>query len=255
MSVIIHARGRPYGVLGGDTTKQRKFTGEDVHFLQSVANVLAAAIERRQLEEELLDISGREQQRIGQDLHDGICQELAGLHFMAGLIARELPENLGAQGKIGEITQYLRTTIEHARMLARGLSPVQLESNGLMSALEELASTTEQLFKIRCRFDCEQPVLIQDNAIATHLYRIAQEAIHNAIKHGHATNVSITLESSGDRPALTILDDGAGLPAESSSIQGMGLRIMSYRAGMIGGRLSVGRARGKGTKVVCTWKI
>jgi signal transduction histidine kinase len=180
--------------FGGDTTKQRKFTSEDVHFLQSVANVLAAAIERRQLEQELLDISGREQQRIGQDLHDGICQELTGLHFKAGLIARELPENLGARGKIGEITQSLRTTIEHARMLARGLSPVQLESNGLMWALEELASTTEQLFKIRCRFDCGEPVLIQDNAIATHLYRIAQEAIHNAIKHGHATNVSITLE-------------------------------------------------------------
>ena len=151
MSVIIHARGRPYGVLGGDTTKERKFTSEDVHFLQSVANILATAIERRQLEQELLDISGREQQRIGQDLHDGICQELAGLHFKVGSIARELP---GAQGKIGEIMQSLCTTIEHARMLAH--SPVQLESNGLMSALEELASTTEQLFKIRCYFRCHQ---------------------------------------------------------------------------------------------------
>ena len=98
-------------------------------------------------------------------------------------------------------------------------------------------------------------MLIQDNAVATHLYRIAQEALHNAIKHGHATNVSITLESSGDHAALTILDDGSGLPAGSSSTQGMELRIMSYRAGMISGRLSLGRAKGKGTKVLCTWKI
>ena len=108
-----------------------------------------------------------------------------------------------------------------ARMLARGLSPVQLESDGLMSALQELVSTTEQLFNISCRFDCEQPVLIEDNATATHLYRIAQEAIHNAIKHGQATHVSVALAHSGEH-TLTISDDGLGLPAELCSSKGMG---------------------------------
>jgi signal transduction histidine kinase len=96
-------------------------------------------------------------------------------------------------------------------------------------------------------------VLIEDNGIATHLYRIAQEGIHNAIKHGRATHVTVTLANS-DAPTLTISDDGLGLPAEFSSSKGMGLRIMKYRAGMIGGRLSIGAGQNNGTKVVCTWK-
>ena len=254
MSVIIHARGRPYGVLSAHTSERREFTGVDVDFLQSVANVLAAAIERRQLEEELLCTIEREQQRIGQDLHDGLCHQLAGIGFSTGLIARDLPDSLDAKNKLTHAVGHIRDAILEARMLARGLSPVQLESDGLMSALHELVSTTEQLFKISCRFDCEEPVLIEDNGIATHLYRIAQEAIHNAIKHGRASHVSVTLASSGDH-TLTISDDGLGLPAEFSGGQGMGLRIMKYRAGMIGGRISIGAGQRNGTKVACTWKL
>ena len=97
-------------------------------------------------------------------------------------------------------------------------------------------------------------MLIEDNGIATHLYRIAQEAIHNAIKHGRASHVSVTLASSGDH-TLTISDDGLGLPTEFSGGQGMGLRIMKYRAGMIGGRISIGAVQCNGTKVACTWKL
>ena len=167
-------------------------------FSNRCANVLAAAIESRQLEEELLCTIEREQQRIGQDLHDGLCHQLAGIGFSTGLIARDLPDSLDAKSKLTHVVGHIRDAILEARMLARGLSPVQLESDGLMSALQELVSTTEQLFKISCRFDCEQPVLIEDNGIATHLYRIAQEAIHNAIKHGQATHVSVTLANSGE---------------------------------------------------------
>jgi PAS domain S-box-containing protein len=253
MSVIIHARVRPYGVLSAHTSERREFTGVDVDFLQSVANVLAAAIERRQLEEELLCTIEREQQRIGQDLHDGLCQRLAGIGFSTGLIARDLPDSLDAKNKLTHAVGHIRDAILDARMLARGLSPVRLESDGLMSALHELVSTTEQLFKISCRFDCVEPVLIEDNGIATHLYRIAQEAIHNAIKHGRARHVSVTLASSGDH-TLTISDDGLGLPTEFSGGQGMGLRIMKYRAGMIGGRIAIGAGQRNGTKVACTWK-
>ena len=253
MSVIIHASGRPYGVLSAHTLERREFTGVDVDFLKSVANVLAAAIERRQLEEDLLYTVEREQQRIGQDLHDGLCHQLAGIGFSTGLIARELPESLDAKSKLTHVVGHVRDAILEARMLARGLSPVQLESDGLMSALHELVTTTEQLFKISCRFECEEPVLVEDNGIATHLYRIAQEAIHNAIKHGRAAHVSVTLADAGDH-TLTISDDGLGLPTEFSGSQGMGLRIMKYRAGMIGGRLSIGAGQHNGTQVVCTWK-
>ena len=253
MNVIIRARGKPYGVLGAHTSERREFSDVDVNFLQSAANVLAAAIESRRLEEELLCTIEREQQRIGQDIHDGLCQQLAGIGFSIGLIARELPDSLGAKSKLTDVVGNIRGAILEARMLARGLSPVQLESDGLMSALQELVSTTEQLFKISCRFNCEQPVLIEDNAIATHLYRIAQEAIHNAIKHGQATHVSVTLANS-DEHTLTISDNGLGLPAELCNSKGMGVHIMNYRAGMIGGRLSIAASPGSGTKVVCTWK-
>ncbi len=252
VSVIIHASGRPYGVLSAHTLERREFTGVDVDFLKSVANVLAAAIERRQLEEDLLYTVEREQQRIGQDLHDGLCHQLAGIGFSTGLIARELPNTLDAKNKLSHVVGHVRDAILEARMLARGLSPVQLESEGLMSALRELVATTEQLFKISCRFDCEEPVLIEDNGIATHLYRIAQEAIHNAIKHGRAAHVSVTLADSNH--TLIIADDGLGLPTESGRSQGMGLRIMKYRAGMVGGRLSIGAGQHNGTTVVCTWK-
>jgi signal transduction histidine kinase len=122
-----------------------------------------------------------------------------------------------------------------------------------MSALEELVSSTERLFKISCRFDCEQPVLVEDNAVATHVYRIAQGAIHNAIKHGHAAHVTLTLAGSGEH-TLTISDDGLGLSAEFGSSRGMGVHIMKYRADMIGGRLSIAPGQPNGTKVVCTWK-
>ena len=253
MNVIIRARGKPYGVLSAHTSERREFSDVDVNFLQSAANVLAAAIESRRLEEELLCTIEREQHRIGQDIHDGLCQQLAGIGFSIGLIARDLPDSLEAKSKLTNVVENIRGAILEARMLARGLSPVQLESDGLMSALQELVSTTEQLFKISCRFNCEQPVLIEDSAIATHLYRIAQEAIHNAIKHGQATQVSVTLANS-DEHTLTISDNGLGLPAELCSSKGMGVHIMNYRAGMIGGRLSIAASQRSGTKVVCTWK-
>ena len=253
MNVIIHARGRPYGVLSAHTSERREFSGVDVDFLRSAANVLAAAIESRRLEEELLCTIEREQQRIGQDIHDGLCHQLAGIAFSIGLIARDLPDTLNAKSKLTDVVGNIRGAILEAQMLARGLSPVQLECDGLMSALQELVSSIERLFKISCRFDCEQPVLVEDNAVATHLYRIAQGAIHNAIKHGHATHVTLTLAGSGEH-TLTISDDGLGLSAEFSSSKGMGVHIMKYRAAMIGGRLSIAPGQPRGTKVVCNWK-
>jgi signal transduction histidine kinase len=253
INVIIRAHGKPYGVLSAHTSERREFSDVDANFLRAAANVLAAAIESRRLEEELLCTIEREQQRIGQDIHDGLCQQLAGIGFSIGLIARDLPDSLEAKSKLTKVVGNIRGAILEARMLARGLSPVQLESDGLMSALQELVSSTEQLFKISCRFNCEQPVLIEDNAIATHLYRIAQEAIHDAIEHGQATRVSVTLANSDER-TLTISDNGLGLPAEFCSSKGMGVHIMNYRAGMIGGRLSIVAGQRSGTKVVCTWK-
>jgi signal transduction histidine kinase len=250
---IIHGRSKPYGVLGAYTIKRRKFTNDDVHFLQSVANVLAAVIDRRQLEEELLAISGREEQRIGQDLHDGLCQQLVGIEFRNSVLVQQLTKD-EAKAEAMLIGELIRDATRQARFLAKGLSPVQLDANGLMSALEELTSKASKLFDISCRFECARPVLVGDNTVATHLYRIAQEAITNAVKHGQSRCIVVSLSGSVGQLTLRIWNDGAGFLAGASAKGGLGLRIMQYRAEMIGGILKIVSANGKGTTVACTFK-
>jgi two-component system CheB/CheR fusion protein len=255
LSVIIHGRRQPYGVLAAHTTRRRGFTNDDVHFLQSVANVLAAAIERRELEEELLNISSNEQRRIGQDLHDGLCQHLAGVEFKTAALARQLAHDPVKGGHAASIVELIRNGARQAWMLARGLSPVTLESHGLMSALRELAANSGKLFQITCRFDCPRPVLVPNNAVATHLYRIAQEAITNAVKHGHARSVVVSLSRTRNSATLAVTDNGTGLPRDFRTVQGMGLRIMKYRADTIGATLTIECAKRKGTNVLCQFKL
>jgi signal transduction histidine kinase len=253
-TVIIHGRPKPYGVLGAYTIKRRKFINDDIHFIQSVANVLAAVIDRRQLEEELLAISGREQQRIGQDLHDGSCQRLVGIEFRNSVLVQQLAKQ-EARAEAMRIGELIRDATRQARLLAKGLSPVQLDAAGLMSALQELTSSVSKLFDISCRFECPQPVLVADNTIATHLYRIVQEAISNTVKHGQAKFITVSLSCSVDQLTLTIWNNGAEFPAGASADGGLGLRIMRYRAEMIGATLKIGSVIGKGTTVECTFKM
>jgi len=255
VGAIIHGHGRAFGVLGAHSPRPRKFSEDDIHFLQAIANVLATAVERRDLEKELVDISSREQRRIGHDLHDGLCQQLAGIKYCAGLIAKKLPSDVGAKAEIVKMADRIGEAIVQARNLARGLSLVSLESHGFLSALEELVASVQGLFQIRCRFECKQPVLINDNTLATHLYRIAQEAIHNAVKHGHAKNVLVALSEAEDKITLRIVDDGTGLMPDWAKKTGMGLRIMNYRAHIIGGTFSIERTRPTGTRVSCSFSL
>jgi PAS domain S-box-containing protein len=209
--------------------------------------------ERIRLEREIIEISNREQQRIGQDLHDGLGQELTGIELMCQVLEQKLAAKSKAEAKqVGEIGQHIRDAISHTRKLARGLSPVEFEANGLMSALHELAAHVQKLFRIECRFECFEPVLIRNNGFATHLYRIVQEAINNAIKHGKAKHILISLKPAGDRFALTVTDDGLGFSDETKKGGGMGLHIMKYRAGVMNAALEVGSGvDGAGTTVVC----
>jgi PAS domain S-box-containing protein len=254
ISVIIHGRVKPYGVLEAHTIRQRNFTPDDIHFLQSVASILAAAIERRGLEEELLSISSREQRRMGQDLHDGLCQQLAGIEFRNSVLVQQLMGDRPAQAEAEAIGELLRDVTREARNLARGLSPVHLESNGLMSALETLSANTAKLFSVTCNFASRRPVLMTNNATATQLYRIAQEAIGNAVKHGHAKSVTVALNEEGGEVSLTISDSGCGFTREMAGIDGMGLRIMEYRAELIGATMEINSKPGIGTTVVSKLK-
>jgi PAS domain S-box-containing protein len=255
ISGIIHGQGKPYGVLGAHTARRRSFTGDDVHFLQSVADVLAAAIERRVLEEELLNVSSREQQRIGQDLHDSLCQQLAGIEFRNSVLVQQLAKSPKAKTEAAQIGELIRNATKQARALARGLAPVEIESNGLMAALSRLAANSANLFRIACTFECPQPVLLENRTSGTHLYRIAQEAIGNAVKHGRAKTILIGLIKLDGELVLTVEDDGTGFAQKTGPIEGMGLRIMEYRAEMIGAMLRIDSVEGKGTKVACRLKL
>ncbi|MGA8479053.1 MAG: GAF domain-containing protein, partial [Chthoniobacterales bacterium] len=255
ISVIIHGRGKPYGVLGAHSAQKRKFTADDVHFLQSVANVLATAIERRGLEEELLNISSREQRHIGQDLHDGLCQQLVGIEFRNSVLVQQLQDAPAAQAEAAKIGESIRDVTRQARSLARGLSPVQIEANGLMAALDALTANAAKLFCLSCSFECPRPVLVENPTVATHLYRIAQEAIGNAIKHAQAKSIVVSLKQSDGELTLAIKDNGHGFSRASAAMEGMGLRIMEYRADMIGAMLRVDSTIGKGTTVACRLRV
>ena len=207
----------------------------------------------QQLEQQIISISEREQQRIGRDLHDGLCQFLSAIGFTAAMLKRDLEREANARAKIaGEIAKLLQEASARTRDLARGLSPVDRDEGGLESALDELASSTSSLAEISCSFLCPEPPQILDNTLAVHLFRIAQEAVNNATKHGHAKAVIIALESTDGIVSLRVSDDGIGFSPTRSSRRGMGLNIMRYRARMIGGTLEIQSNSPSGTVVVCT---
>lgn len=208
--------------------------------------------ERKRLERELLEISNREQRRIGHDLHDGVCQQLVGIAYLTETLADRLQEKgAGESAEAERISALLNTALTQTRGVARGLFPVRLEENGLVSALEELAVNASSLFKVHCSFTCEQPPAKVDNSIALHLYYIAQEAIANAAKHGRAANVRVKLEPEKERYTLSIEDDGTGFVVAAPHPTGMGLRIMEYRARVIGATLEIQSRQGEGTTVRC----
>jgi PAS domain S-box-containing protein len=208
--------------------------------------------ERKGLEEAILEISAREQRRIAQDLHDGLGQHLTGIAFMSKVLEEKLSDqSLPEAVEAAKIVKMVNQAIDNTRQLARGLHPVAAEPLGLMSALKKWASEVEELFHIRCSFECEKPLRIHDANLATHLYRIAQEAVTNAIRHGKSRNIWIGLSGRSGTGTLTIRDDGEGFPKKPASPPGVGLNIMNYRADMVGGSLKVQSNDGRGITVTC----
>jgi signal transduction histidine kinase len=207
--------------------------------------------EREKLEQEMIEISEREQRRLGRDLHDGLCQHLLGTAFVGQALADSLvstrhPESVVAVRLVGLVQQAIRL----ARGAARGLYPVGIEEDGLMRALEDFAASTSEIFGLSCRFVCHSPVLIHNHATATHLYRVAQEAVSNAIKHGRATEISILPDESEKGILLAVTDDGNGF-ADAPPRDGMGLKIIADRAKMMGGQFAIAPQAQGGTQLSC----
>jgi signal transduction histidine kinase len=211
--------------------------------------------ERERLEEEILQVSEREQRRIGHDLHDSLCQHLtatalAGQVLGERLTSKCLPEAADAS----KVVALVEDGIALARNLARGLYPVDMEAEGLMDAFRDLAQAVTQGGKIRCVFECSRPVLIHNDAAATQLYRIAQEAVRNAIQHGKPRRIGITLAQREGQVTLTVEDDGIGIPEPAEKSGGLGIHIMAHRAAMIGGFFSVDPGPTGGTIVTCSFQ-
>jgi PAS domain S-box-containing protein len=212
--------------------------------------------ERKHMEKTILEISAREQRRIGQDLHDGLGQHLTGIAFMAKVQEQKLAEKqMPEAADAAKIVRLVNDAISRARELSKGLAPVVFDAHGLMSALQLHAAEVEDLFGISCCFQCEEPVLVPDGTVATHLYHIAQEAVTNAIKHGRAENILVRLTGTDGRGTLMIRDDGKGLIEPPRDHAGMGLQIMKYRADMIGGAVEIRGERMRGTTVSCRFPI
>jgi len=210
--------------------------------------------ERRELERELVEISERERQRIGYDLHDTLGQQLAGVAFLSKVLAQRLVVHQAAEAaQAAQIVTFVNQAIEQARTLARGLAPVTLETYGLVFALQELAASVEALFHCACKISSHHAIHITNHAAAIHLYRIAQEAVNNAIQHGKAPQITITLSARREGGmTLMVHDNGVGFPNEMAERRGMGLRIMHHRARMIGAILEIQHGAQGGTCVICT---
>lgn len=210
--------------------------------------------QRKRLEKALLNVSEREQRRIGRELHDSIGQQFTGIAFMAKVLEDRLATKLPDEAaNVAEIAKLVRQAMDQTRDLAKGLHPVDLDAGSLMSALQEFAATTEQLFGIRCTFKCNKHGPMGDAAAVVHLYRIAQEAVTNAIKHGGAKNIQIELAYDGDNSVLAVRSDGRDFPGMQVKGTGMGLQIMNHRAEMIGGSLDIRSGDNGGTVVTCVF--
>ncbi len=223
---------------------------------QAVLCIIRDISEKKRLEREILEISGREQRRIGQDLHDTLGQNLAGAAFLGKALQQKLTRmDAGLADEAGKVVSLIAQSVSQARALSRGLCPVDVVENGLQLAFAELASNTREFFGIPCTFETSGQCLFVDDATTTHLYHIGLEAVNNAARHSGASRISIRLSCEDGTYVLTVSDNGNGLgQVAGPGSRGMGLRIMEYRAKVIGATLQLVSQPGAGTTVTCSLK-
>jgi signal transduction histidine kinase len=193
---------------------------------------------------------------MGRELHDGLCQDLAGIAALCGSLARRLTpaaESESESAAVREIGKLIGESIQHARELARASDPLNLETIGLQMALENFCSRTGSQFEIACNLDCVPSHQRLGKECEMHLYRIVQEAVNNATTHGRAKTISVNLAYSNVKGVLSIEDDGIGIDDLHRARKGMGLRSMAYRASLIGASIELDRRATCGTKVTCVF--
>jgi signal transduction histidine kinase len=211
--------------------------------------LVAERTERLRLEREALQIVEREQRRIGADLHDGLGQQLTAIEILCAGLKEDVADQPKIARQVTRIGAMLRESIAQVRALSRGLVPVGREPDALWGSLVELVQQTNSLPRIQCRLDCPAVVPVGDPAVAGQLYRIAQEAVNNAVKHSRAKQITVRLAQRADGLELAIVDDGRGFPKELRP--GLGLEMMRHRAGVIGAELVIESKTRQGTAIRC----
>ncbi len=207
----------------------------------------------RELERQVLEIAAQEDQKIGYELHDNIQQQLTGLGLLTQTMAESLQGSSSPQVATAlRLASGIKEAAAQVHLLARGLIPVDVDAEGLRAALADLATRSGELYGVNCGFRCAGAADLDDNFAATHLLRIAQEAVNNAAKHGHPRRIDISLIGRDGTFVLKVVDDGTGIGNEEPTALGMGTRIMHYRARLIGGTLKIAPAQRGGTSVTCT---
>jgi PAS domain S-box-containing protein len=213
--------------------------------------------QQKHLEREILEIVDREKERLGRELHDGLCQTLAGIAALSATLSRKLAASSepSASAAASEIAKLLNQTIVEARDLARGLGPVGLREVGLDGALEALARNVQQMFRISCTLECHGPFQQQGSEVEQHLFRITQEAVNNAVIHSKGDRIEISLGSKDGEGFLSVRDNGVGVPEEAPNPNGIGRHTMAYRARLIGASLEVRGRAGGGRVVSCAFPL
>ncbi len=211
--------------------------------------------DRKRLERELLGIVERERQRTGRALHDGIGQQLTGISCMMEVLRGRLSGSSHADhaSYVEKISVQVDEALKQTRLLSKGLDPISLESNGLILELEKLASNIQSVSGVACKVEYDSVVSIKDPSISINLFRIAQEAITNALRHGKPKNIKVFLTRENGHRKLTVANDGLGFPEAPAEGGGMGLRIMQHRADIINGSLSIHRRIHGGTIITCSF--
>jgi signal transduction histidine kinase len=207
---------------------------------------------RKRLEKDVTEVTERERRHIGHELHDTVCQHLTATSLSLQVLSGKLADASLPQAKDADHgVQLVEDAIDLTRQIAQGLFPLELEGAGLPGALVELCRRMANRYRIKCEFKSDLHELTLDSNTAMHLYRIAQEAATNAAKHGHVSHVSVELRQLNRNLILNVTDDGIGFPEPLPESPGLGLRIMSSRAGMIGGSVSVKNRPEGGISVTC----
>lgn len=247
---------RSFGEGGSEQIRPIRGGDEIAHlstaFAAMAARVQAHAAERADLEREVLNASESERRRIGHELHDGLGQRLTAASVAIDALAAELASHgVDNASRAAEIAKQLRGAIAETRQLSHGLAPLSLETGDLADALAELCESLARGGKVRAVFECPKRISVRDAATATHLFRIAQEAVSNALKHAAAREVRVGLVANGCELLLDVEDDGEGIAQSAPLHDGIGLRVMQHRANLLGGRVDILPSPAGGTLVRC----